>query len=119
MYIKDLEKCEEFFAGDNAVLRELLNPLKEDITVRYSLAHARVRPGDTTLLHSLKTTEVYYILEGKGEMHIDEETEKVYPGQVVYIPPHSKQQVKNTGEKDLVFLCIVDPAWKPEDEEVF
>lgn len=36
----------------------------------------------------------------------------------IYIPPHSKQFIENNGSVNLKFLCIVDPAWKPEDEEV-
>ena len=66
----------------------------------------------------MKTSEVYYILDGEGIMYIDEESEKVHAGQAVYIPPSAKQYIKNTGNSDLKFLCIVDPAWKPEDEEV-
>jgi mannose-6-phosphate isomerase-like protein (cupin superfamily) len=51
-------------------------------------------------------------------MHIDDETEKVFPGQAVYIPPESRQFIHNSGNSDLKFLCIVDPAWRKEDEEV-
>ncbi len=118
MFIKDLKKCEEIIAGDNTKLKELLNPLKEDITTRYSLAHAKVKPGEITYAHKLKSSEVYYVVEGEGEMYIDSEKEKVFAGQAIYIPPNSIQRIKNTGISDLVFLCIVDPAWKPEDEEV-
>jgi len=118
MFMKDLKKCEEIIAGDNTNLRELLNPLKEDIMIRYSLAHAKVKPGEITYAHRLKSSEVYYVLEGEGEMYIDSEKEKVLAGQAIYIPPNSVQRIKNTGISDLVFLCIVDPAWKPEDEEL-
>ena len=118
MYIKDIKKCEEITAEDNTVLRELLNPLREDVKIRYSLAHAVVKPGEITYKHKLKNSEVYYILEGKGLMHIDDETEKVQTGQAVYIHPDSVQFIQNTGQSDLSFLCIVDPAWKAEDEEI-
>ena len=118
MVIKDIRKCRPFPSGDRAVLRELLHPGKENLDLRYSLAHAVVHPGRTTLPHRLKTSEVYYILEGRGLMHIDEETAEVFPGQSVYIPPHAVQFIQNTGPTDLVFLCIVDPAWRPEDEEI-
>jgi len=118
MLIKDLKKCEEIIAGDNSILKELLNPLKDKIITNYSLAHAKVKPGEITFAHRLKSSEVYYILEGKGEMHIDNEKEKVFTGQAIYIPPNSVQRIKNIGISDLVFLCIVDPAWKPEDEEL-
>ncbi|MBE0652116.1 MAG: cupin domain-containing protein [Bacteroidales bacterium] len=118
MVVKDLKDCEEFMAGDNTRLRELLHPGKADLDLRYSLAHAVLEPGLTSYAHKLKTSEVYYILEGEGEMHIDDETRKVTPGQAVYIPPESKQYIKNTGAIDLKFICIVDPAWHIEDEEV-
>lgn len=118
MFIKDLQNCEEFIAGDNTILRELLHPDKADLKLRYSLAHAVLKPGLASQPHKLKTSEVYYILEGEGTMYIDNENAKVCSGQAVYIPPHAKQYIKNAGNIDLKFLCIVDPAWRVEDEEV-
>ena len=118
MFIKDLKACKEFVAGDNAILCEPLHPDKEVIKLRYSLAHAVLKPGHTSYRHKLKTSEIYYILEGEGLMHIDNESARVLPGQVIYIPPDSVQYIKNTGEGDLKFLCIVDPAWRKEDEEI-
>ncbi len=120
MYIKELKNCEEFIAGDKTVLRELLHADKiPDAGFRYSLAHATVKTGESSTPHALKTSEVYYILEGEGEMHIDDESEKVNTGQVIVIPPNAKQYIKNIGDGDLKFLCIVDPAWRKEDEIIF
>ncbi len=118
MFIKDLQDCEEFTAADDSFLRELLHPDKAELAIRYSLAHATIKPGITSKPHKLKTSEVYYILEGEGMMHINDETERVHPGQAVYIPPNSRQYIQNTGKTDLIFLCIVDPAWRKQDEEV-
>ncbi|MDH4162933.1 MAG: cupin domain-containing protein [Nitrospirota bacterium] len=119
MLIRRLTECPEFIAGDNSILRELLHPDKADLKLRYSLAHAIVRPGVTTRLHRLTTSEVYFIMEGEGIMHIDGETSPVLPGDTVYIPPGAKQQIHNPGTRDLVFICLVDPAWRKEDEEVW
>lgn len=116
MVIKDLQNCEEIIAGDNSILREVLHPKNEKLQIRYSLAHALIKPGDTSLPHKMKTSEVYYILEGEGIMFIDNESAKIHEGQAIYIPPSSKQYLQNTGNHDLKFLCIVDPAWRPEDE---
>jgi mannose-6-phosphate isomerase-like protein (cupin superfamily) len=118
MLIKDLRECESITAGDGSRLRELFNPLQEDLAVRYSLAEARVRPGESTRAHRLETCEVYYILAGAGEMRIEDETAEVHPGQAVYIPPGMVQSIRSTGREDLVFLCIVDPAWRPGDEQI-
>lgn len=118
MFIKKLGDCAEFIAGDNSILREMLHPAKDDVQVRYSLAHAKVSRGQKTKPHKLKTSEVYFILSGTGLMHIDEEYCEVTPLCAVYIPPHATQYMENIGVTDLDFLCIVDPAWRKEDEEV-
>jgi mannose-6-phosphate isomerase-like protein (cupin superfamily) len=118
MLIRNLKDCAEFISGDGCVLREILHPDKMDLKLGYSLAHAIVHPGDITLPHRLKTSEVYYIIEGEGVMHIDEETALVRAGATIYIPPKAVQFIQNSGKTDLVFLAIVDPAWRVEDEEV-
>jgi mannose-6-phosphate isomerase-like protein (cupin superfamily) len=118
MLIRDLAKSRPFLSGDKAVLRELLHPGKSPLALRYSLAHAVVKPGKKTLPHRLAASEVYYVLSGRGIMHVDDEAERVRPGQAVYIPPGSVQFIENPGRSDLAFLCLVDPAWRPGDEEV-
>ncbi len=125
MFLKYLKDCREFVAGDDSILRELLHPAhqmggeKTALQIRYSLAHAEVRAGQMTKAHKLKSSEVYYIIAGQGLMHIDEESLEVGPQCAVYIPPDSIQYIENTGDSVLKFLCIVDPAWRERDEEVF
>ncbi|MBW4580016.1 MAG: cupin domain-containing protein [Tildeniella nuda ZEHNDER 1965/U140] len=118
MLIQKLTACTEFVAGDGTLLRELLHPEKQAIALRYSLAHAIVPGGRSSLPHSLKTSEVYYILSGTGEMHINGENQVVEPGDAVYIPPHAEQFIRNNGTAPLVFICIVDPAWRQADETI-
>jgi mannose-6-phosphate isomerase-like protein (cupin superfamily) len=118
MIIKDLKDCPEFKAGDDSALRELFHPMKERLALKYSLAHAVVEPGARTRRHRLRNSEVYYILEGRGRMHIGDEAAEISQGQAVYIPPLAAQFIENVGESDLAFLCIVDPAWKAEEEEI-
>ncbi len=118
MLIRRLEDCDEFIGGDDSILRELLHPAKAGIDIRYSLAQATVKPGERTKSHRLKTTEVYYLLQGQGRMHIGEQTREVTAQSAIYIPPHAVQWIENTGAVDLIFLCIVDPAWRHENEEI-
>jgi len=118
MIVKSLGNIAGFKAGDASFLRELLHPDKEPLTIGYSLAHAVVGPGETTLPHRLKSAEVFYILEGRGLMRVDDEKVEVGTGQAVYIPSGAVQSIRNTGEAPLAFLCIVDPAWRPADEEI-
>jgi len=119
MLIRKLPDCPEFVAGDRTRLRELLHPDRDyAFSGRYSLAHAVVAPGQTSSRHRLAGSETYYIIKGRGEMHVDAEVAPVEPGDAIEIPPGATQWITNIGPVDLVFLCIVDPAWRAEDEEI-
>ena len=118
MIIKSLKSAAGFKAGDASFLRELLHPDKELLAIGYSLAHAVVKPGGKTLPHRLRSAEVYYVLEGRGLVHVGSERAEVEAGQAVYIPHGEIQYIENTGAGDLAFLCIVDPAWRAADEEM-
>jgi mannose-6-phosphate isomerase-like protein (cupin superfamily) len=116
--VRSLQDCPEFIAGDKTKLREMLHPDKGDFEVSYSLAHATLEPGTVSSLHRLKTSEVYYILSGRGRMEIDGESCEVQTGDTVYIPPNGRQRIEALGNEKLAFLCIVCPAWRAEDETV-
>jgi mannose-6-phosphate isomerase-like protein (cupin superfamily) len=119
MLVRDSATCPHHRVLDYSLLCELLKPgkVKGTKSLGCSVAHAIVPAGESTLPHRLKrSTELYYILEGTGEMHIGEETAPVSPGQIVLIPPDAAQHIRNTGAGPLMFLCIVDPAWCAEDE---
>ena len=117
MLAKSLPACREITAIDGTKLRELLHPDRDPAAIRYSLAHAVVPPQIWSLLHLLRTTEVYYILSGRGIMEINGEQREVSPGDAVYVPPGGQQRIFAQGPEPLAFLCIVDPAWRAEDEE--
>jgi mannose-6-phosphate isomerase-like protein (cupin superfamily) len=118
MIIKSLANVADIAAGDASRLKELLHPDKEPLDIGYSLAHAVVKRGERTLPHRLASSEVYFVLQGRGLIRVDAEAAEVEAGQAVYIPPGAVQSIENTGPDDLAFLCIVDPAWRAEDEEV-
>jgi mannose-6-phosphate isomerase-like protein (cupin superfamily) len=118
MIIKSLANVADIAAGDASRLKELLHPDKEPLDIGYSLAHAVVKRGERTLPHRLASSEVYFVLQGRGLIRVDAEVAEVEAGQAVYIPPGAVQSIENTGPDDLAFLCIVDPAWRAEDEEV-
>ena len=119
MRIRKLKNIKSFKAGDSTILKEILHPDRDyQFDARYSLAHAKLEVGCESDKHYLTTDEVYYILQGKGEMHIDDDSAIVETGDTIEIPPNAVQYIKNIGENELEFLCIVDPAWRVEDEEI-
>ncbi|MCD4829973.1 MAG: cupin domain-containing protein [Candidatus Cloacimonetes bacterium] len=74
-------------------------------------------PGEASRPHSLATSgEVYILLSGQGAIYVDDETESVQAGDVVHIPAGARQWIENSGEEQLVFLCIVSPPWDNADE---
>jgi mannose-6-phosphate isomerase-like protein (cupin superfamily) len=118
MLIKRLGQSREIAAGDHTWLRELLHPDRDSVRVRYSLAIARLEPGASSRPHRLRSTEVYYVIRGTGEMHVADGVEQVSAGDAIYIPAGAVQWLKNIGPVPFEFACIVDPAWQAKDEEV-
>lgn len=119
MLIKDIEKCDRFAAADNTFLCELIHPGRDEFALPYSIAHAVIKPDRESLSHRLKeSSEIYYILDGKGVIYVGEEAAEVKKGQAIYIPPGVWQHIRNVGNTDLEILCIVNPYWTAEAEEV-
>jgi len=118
MTIKKLQDIEVIDGEEGTKIRQIFQPHNTLNGIRYSISHSELKPGKKSKIHKMKTSEVYYILQGEGNLQIDDEIFKVLKDQAVYIPPHSKQCIENTGKNELKFLCIVDPAWKLEDETV-
>jgi mannose-6-phosphate isomerase-like protein (cupin superfamily) len=113
-----LTDCREFVAGDKSRLRELLHPGKMQLSIGYSLAHGYVDPGCYSLRHRLRSSEVYYFIAGRGAFTVGDRVVQVTRGDVVYVPPETDQSLVNTGMDPIEFLCLVDPAWKREDEDI-
>lgn len=104
----------EFYTEEACYITELLNrPENADL----SIARARVEPGVTTQWHTLdETVERYLILEGEGKMELGErDSETLSEMDIVNIPAGCRQRITNTGDRDLVFLAICTPRFKPEN----
>lgn len=79
-----------------------------------SIARARVQPGVTTALHSLSVDERYLVASGEGRMDVEGlAPTQIESGDVVLVPAGRRQRITNTGEEDLVFLCICTPRFEP------
>ncbi len=120
MRIKSLLNSKNVVAGDGVHLRELVNAHNDPgFSGRYSLAEAILPAGLSSTPHRLSTSELYFVISGQAVMHIDKETAELKSGDAVEIPPNAVQWVDNRqGSTPFVFLCIVDPAWRAEDEEI-
>ncbi len=119
MFFKSLEECPAFVAGDLTQIREVLHPKNEEVDVNYSLAHASLAPGTSSVPHILQeSSELYFILEGKGRAFIGDKSLDMKVNDLVLIPKGAEQYIENTGTETLKFLCIVSPPWSKEQEVV-
>lgn len=111
-----LQNIDAIDGGEGTKIRQIFHPHNTLNGIRFSLSHSSLEKGKKSKLHKIKSSEIYYILEGEGNLQIDDDVFKISKNEAIYIPPHSKQRIENTGKNELKFLCIVDPAWKIEDE---
>ncbi len=79
----------------------------------YSIARARVEPGESTRRHSLKgVVEHYLVTSGQGLVEVGElPATMVKPGDLVNIPAGTPQRITNTGDADLLFYCLCTPGF--------
>ncbi|MCG8324705.1 MAG: cupin domain-containing protein [Thiotrichales bacterium] len=116
MIVKNIRNCPGFTANDGCLIREILHPKNDPPHLPYSLAHAQITSGQRSYKHRLKQSEVYFILQGSGTIHIDDEARTVNAGDTVYIPPAAVQWIENTSAGDLEFLALVSPPWSDQDD---
>jgi mannose-6-phosphate isomerase-like protein (cupin superfamily) len=116
MTVKKLQDIDVIEGEEGTKIRQIFHPHNTLSGIRFSISHSILGPEKKSRIHKMKSSEVYYILEGEGILHIDKERHLVSKDQAIYIPPLSKQYIENTGKGDLKFLCLVDPAWRKDDE---
>ena len=109
--IKPLGLSTEFYTQEKCFITELSNSSDDP---DLSIARARVEQGVTTRWHRLHGTgERYFILQGHGRVEIGDLPPKdVTVGDIVIIPPLSRQRITNTGSSDLIFLALCTPRYQ-------
>ncbi len=105
--------------GDEGTrIKQYFHPENTSHKIKYSLVQCTLEPGMKSKLHKIKSSEIYYILEGEGVLEINKELCHIKKDDSVLVMPNSEQMIKNTGPNILKFLCIVEPAWKQSDETI-
>ena len=116
MSLRKNSEIDSIQGNEGTKIKQFFHPHNTLNGINYSLAQFTLKPGKKSILHKIKSSEIYYILEGNGELYVDENIHHLEKDDSVYVPPNSKQFIENKGKVDLRFLCIVEPAWKIEDE---
>lgn len=69
--------------------------------------------------HNQDQEEIYFILEGEGEMCLGSETRTLKAGQTIFIPPGEFHQLTNRRKEPLKMIYVYGPAgdvahWRQE-----
>lgn len=118
MSLRKNSEIQSISGNEGTKIKQYFHPHNTLNGISYSIAQFTLEAGTQSKLHKLSSSEIYYILEGCGDLIIDDETFHLQKDDSVYVAPNSKQFIRNTGSSNLRFLCIVEPAWKPNDEEI-
>lgn len=70
------------------------------------LAIARLAPGKEIEAHADPMEEIYFVVNGTAEMHVDADVRPVGPGDAVWIPTGAAHSLLNTGDAECVILVV-------------
>ena len=116
MSLRKNSEIKSIQGNEGTTIKQYFHPHNTLNGINYSIAQFTLKPGRKSKLHKMKSSEIYYILEGNGNLFVENDIHHLEHDDSAYVPPNSKQFIQNTGDADLRFLCIVEPAWKEEDE---
>lgn len=86
----------------------------------FALGNVTLEPnGGQVPWHNQEQEEIYFVLEGEGEMCLGDEKATLRSGQAVYIPPRVFHQLTNIGATPLRMIYCYGPAgdvahWRQE-----
>jgi len=67
MSVKENSKIEKIKGEEGTDIKQYFNPHNTLNGINYSLAQFTLESGKKTKLHKIKSSEIYYILQGKAE----------------------------------------------------
>jgi mannose-6-phosphate isomerase-like protein (cupin superfamily) len=108
MRVASRDDLRAFTTKDGSEIREFHH------TSAQSLAEASLAPGQSTQRHHhAASEEIYFVLEGEGELEIDGERRRVGPGDAALIPAGAWHEIVATSP--LRFLCCCAPPYSDDD----
>jgi mannose-6-phosphate isomerase-like protein (cupin superfamily) len=116
MKIVNLRDASVLRTRHGSEIRPLVDRTTSEIT-QCSVAEELLPPGHAVSPHRHRATEeVYYVLEGDGEMTVGDEVASVGAGDAIYIPIGAVHTLRNTGDRPMRIVLVCGPAFRREDE---
>ncbi len=120
MNIADLNKIEGRTYPARRRTRNVVGGASPIQCRNFAIGYVELEPdGGQVPWHNQEQEEVYWILEGVGEMCLGDEVKEIRAGQCVEIPPKVFHQLTNKGSTPLIMLYCYGPAgdvahWRQE-----
>jgi mannose-6-phosphate isomerase-like protein (cupin superfamily) len=112
--VRSRADAQPFTTKDGSTIRVLL-AREAGGAANQSLAEASLVDGQATERHyHAATEEIYFVLEGRGEMEVDGARRDVGPGDAILIPPGAWHELRAAGGP-MRFLCCCAPPYRHED----
>ena len=120
MIISDLSKTEGRRYPARRRTQNLVGGVAPIQCKNFCIGNVTLDPnGGQVPWHNQEQEEVYFIVEGTGEMCLGAEKGEIRRGQAVYIPPRVFHQLTNIGDTPLRMIYCYGPAgdvahWRQE-----
>ena len=72
--------------NEGTKIKQYFHPHNTLNGINYSIAQFTLEPGKKSKLHKIKSSEIYYILEGDANLKIDEDTHHLGKDDSAYVP---------------------------------
>ena len=106
--VKDREVMETSYLAHGGAIAQMILDRRTLKEIGF-LAIGRLEPGKMIESHIDPMEEIYFLLNGEGEISVDEETRHVRPGDAIWIPAGSRHGLFNSGKEEVVALVIASP----------
>jgi mannose-6-phosphate isomerase-like protein (cupin superfamily) len=122
MIVADLNEMEGRVFPARRRTRNLVGGASPIQAENFSMGLVILEPnGGQVPWHNQEQEEVYFVVEGEGEMCLGEERQRLSTGQAVFIPSGVFHQLTNVGSTPLKMMYCYGPAgdvahWKQELE---
>ena len=87
---------------------------------QFSMGNVTLDPnGGQVPWHNQEQEEVYFIVQGEGEICVGDECSPIKAGQAVFMPPTKFHQLTNTGDEPMHMIYVYCPGgdvahWRQE-----
>ena len=78
-----------------------------------------IKPGQApSYQYHFKRSEVWILVQGEGELKLNDNISSVKKGDTIHVPVEAKHQIKNIGSEDLIFIEVQLGEYFGEDDIV-